>query len=316
MGRVYCVNPDDYKIAVYIYVSGWWTKPYWAWPLTTIQSDGAWATNITTGGNDPYATRLGAFLVPNGYNPPPMSGGVELPAELYQNAVAYKTVERPAVFKTISFAGQDWFVKAAEWPADPGPCYYSDRPEDVWVDAAGHLHLKIANHSGRWYCTEVFTTQPSGYGDYIYRLASPVDLLDQNAVLGLFTWDDTDSAYAHREIDIEMSRWGLAAGPNAQYVVSPWNSVGHRYQFNLALPEAESVHAFTWRADSVAFGSYRGNQWPPALDSELQTWTYTGADLPPAGQGNARINLWLFNGAAPSDGQEIEVIVTAFNFVP
>lgn len=316
-GRVYCVNPADFKIATYIYVGGgWWTKPTWAAPLTQINVDSTFTVDITTGGNDPYATQIAAFLVLNGYNPPSMGGGADLPAELYQNSAAYKIVDRPATFKTISFAGQTWYVKAAEWAADPGPCYYSDRPEDIWVDAAGRLHLKIANHNGRWYCTEVFTTQRYGHGAYVFKLASPVDQLDKNAVLGLFTWDDTSSTYSHREIDIEMSRWGVAAGPNAQYVVSPWNVTGHRYQFNLALPEPSSVHALTWRPDHVAFGSYRGNAWPADPAAELQTWTYTDTDVPPEGQGNARINLWLFNGAAPSDGQEIEVVVAGFNFIP
>jgi len=32
-GRVDCVNPADYKVAVYIYVTGWWTKPTWDHPL-------------------------------------------------------------------------------------------------------------------------------------------------------------------------------------------------------------------------------------------------------------------------------------------
>ena len=316
-GRVDCVTPAEYKIAVYIYVGGgWWTKPYWTSPLTPIRADGTFTADITTGGNDPYATKIAAFVVPNGYNPPSMSGGAVLPSELYQNAAAYKIVDRPLSFKTISFAGQTWYVKTAEWSADPGPCYYSDRPEDVWVDVIGRLHLKIVKRNGRWYCSEVFTTQQYGHGTYVYKLASPVDQLDKNAVLGLFTWDDTSPAYSHREIDIEMSRWGAASDPNVQYVVSPWNNAGHRYRFNLTLPEVQSVHAFTWGTDSVAFGSYRGNLWPAEPGAELQSWTYTGSDVPPAGQGNARINLWLFNRAVPSDGQEIEVIVTGFSFIP
>ena len=95
-GRVYCINPADYKIAVDIFVGGgWWTKPYWAYPLTPIRTDGTFTVDITTGGNDPYASKIAAFLVPNGYTPPQMSGGAELPAELYQNAVAYKIIDRP-----------------------------------------------------------------------------------------------------------------------------------------------------------------------------------------------------------------------------
>jgi hypothetical protein len=87
-GQVWHVRPSDYKVAVYIYVSGWWTKPTFANPLTTIQVDGSWITDITTGGIDERATRIAAFMVPNGYDPPLMSGGENLPDELGQRAVA------------------------------------------------------------------------------------------------------------------------------------------------------------------------------------------------------------------------------------
>ncbi|OGY25961.1 MAG: hypothetical protein A2Z24_02480 [Candidatus Woykebacteria bacterium RBG_16_44_10] len=70
-GQVCHVWPADYKVAVYIYVVGrWWTKPYWAWPLTDINPDGSWVCDITTGGVDEEATKIAAFLVPNGYAPP------------------------------------------------------------------------------------------------------------------------------------------------------------------------------------------------------------------------------------------------------
>lgn len=88
-GQVWHVNPSDYKVAVYIFVGkGWWTKPTWASPLTSIQVDGSWVTDITTGGIDQTATKIAACLVPNGYNPPQRSGQPDLPAELYQNAAA------------------------------------------------------------------------------------------------------------------------------------------------------------------------------------------------------------------------------------
>ena len=94
-GRVQHVNPADYKVAVYIYVSGgWWTKPYWDRPLTSIQEDGAWICDITTGGIDQHATKIAAFLIPKGYNPPLMGGEAGLPAVLAQNAVAKVEVNR------------------------------------------------------------------------------------------------------------------------------------------------------------------------------------------------------------------------------
>lgn len=87
-GQIWHVKPADYKIAVYIYVSGWWTKPFFNTPLTTIQNDGSWTCDITTGGIDETATKIAAFLIPNGYNPPLLSGSSSLPSELDQNSFA------------------------------------------------------------------------------------------------------------------------------------------------------------------------------------------------------------------------------------
>jgi hypothetical protein len=315
-GRVACVEPASYKVAVYIYVSGWWTKPYWAWPLTTIRGDGTWTTDITTGGTDQLATKIAAFLVPNGYNPPLMSGGQTLPAELFDNAVAYVMVDRKPVFRTIEFSGHTWKVKASETRAGPGPNYFSDREEDVLVDEKGQLHLRIVFRNGRWYCTEVFTAEPLGYGIYTFSLASRVDQLDKNAVLGLFTWDDTAPEYNYREIDIEFSRWGEEEGDNSRFVVQPWHHAGNRHQFNIELRGSYSTHSFDWSADSIQFSSFQGHDSPPAPGDKIESWLYTGADIPPEGKGNARINLWLLNGSPPSDGQEVEVIIEAFEFVP
>jgi hypothetical protein len=38
--------------------------------------------------------------------------------------------------------------------------------------------------------------------------------------------------------------------------------------------------------------------------------------IPVAGGENARMNLWLFNGRAPTNRSEVEVIVNRFEFVP
>lgn len=91
--------PADYKVVVYVYVEtctvGWWgPKPYWDCPLTTINPDGRWTTLITTGGCDAEATRIAAFLVPNGYDPPDIGNATDLPAELDANSVARADASR------------------------------------------------------------------------------------------------------------------------------------------------------------------------------------------------------------------------------
>jgi hypothetical protein len=75
-GTVVGVNPADYQVAAYIDVNGgWWTKPYWNSPLTSIQPSGAWSADIDTGGDDAAATEVRGYLVPSGTTVPPASGG-------------------------------------------------------------------------------------------------------------------------------------------------------------------------------------------------------------------------------------------------
>lgn len=311
-GHVTGISPAAYKIAVYIKVSGWWTKPYFVTPLTVIQNDGTWVADITTGGADVLATHLAVFLVPNGYTPPTMSGGVTLPSELYQNAIVYKLVPRPTP-QAISFSGHQWEVKSASAPVGPGPNYFSNSPQDVWVDGSGYLHLNIVNRDGKWYSTEVVCIDPLEYGTYTLILGSRIDLLDKNVVLGFFTWDGDASQNNYREIDIEFSRWGDANAANAQYVIQPWSISGNRYRYNLNLSGPLSAHRIDWRPDRIQFGSWDGS------GGLLQSWTYSNAQyIPPTapGAGNARINLWLMNGDAPSNAQSVEVIIKSFEFTP
>lgn len=315
-GQVAGVDPAGHKVAVYIYVSGWWTKPYFGSPLTSIQGDGVWTCDITTGGDDQNATRIAAYLLENGYTPPTMSGGGTLPAELNQNALAHTYVEREPPYRTLSFSGYTWKVKASESRVGPGPNYFSDNTADVWVDGSDRLHLNIVYRSGKWYSTEVFTTETLGYGTYTFILGSRVDQLDRKIVLGLFTWDDDAPQHNYREIDIELSRWGEETGKNAQYVVQPWDTSGNRHRFDMALQGNYSTHLFDWQADGVLFSSFQGSTLPPDPGDEIESLQYTGGDTPPAGGEGTRINLWLIDGAPPSDVLEEEVIVESFKYDP
>ena len=62
--------------------------------------------------------------------------------------------------------------------------------------------------------------------------------------------------------------------------------------------------------------SSHGHGFPPDPTDEIESWLYTGTGVPPGGDGNARINLWLLKGDPPTDEQEVEVIVQAFEFSP
>ena len=86
------VDPEAYRVVVYIYVpnaKGWWTKPFFNQPYTSIESDGHWSTAIFTGGIDNQATRIAAYLVPKGYAAPAAAGLNSLPLELISESVAW-----------------------------------------------------------------------------------------------------------------------------------------------------------------------------------------------------------------------------------
>lgn len=220
--------------------------------------------------------------------------------------IAVGAVPAVAAPRTITFAGQEWTVKASTGKVGPGPNLFSGSASNVWVDASGRLHLKITRSKGKWWSAEVIGTQSLGHGTYAWTLDSRVDALDPNAVLGLFTWSDT-AAFANRELDIEFSRWGNPFAPtNAQFVVQPYDAAGHLQPF--VQPAADtSRHGFTWAPGSVAFTSSAGS---------VPSWAYVGSDVPPAGDERPRMNLWLFHGAAPTDGKPVEVVIGDFTFTP
>jgi len=208
---------------------------------------------------------------------------------------------------TVQFSGYSWTVKAYNRKIGPGPNLFS--ASNVSVDGAGRLHLKIQRAGNRWTCAEVIANASLGYGTYSWTLGSAPDL-DPNAVLGLFTWND-DPAYAHREIDIEFARWGNAAdATNAQYVVQPYDASGHQLRWTQPSGLSGTVQTFTWAPGRVDFRSTRSD------GSVIASWSYVGSDVPVPGSENPRINLWLFRGAAPTDGQPIEVVIDRFAFTP
>jgi len=91
-GRVENVTWKNYGVAVFIYVNGWYNKPYNNKPLTQINNNGKWVCDITTKGGDHKAKQIAAFLVPNDYKIPILNGSDILPKELYN--YPYTIIER------------------------------------------------------------------------------------------------------------------------------------------------------------------------------------------------------------------------------
>lgn len=214
--------------------------------------------------------------------------------------------------RTISFANTQWFVKSGY--GGPGANYWSDSEENVWVDANGWLHLKIRYVNGIWYCSEVYTTGFTQYGMHRFYVIARLDSLDRDVVFALFIYTNDTT-----EIDIEFSEWGqIIPSYNAQYVIQPgWHS-GNLEHFWILLNGDYTTHYFYWQADSIRFKSIHGHyQEPPNPGFLIHEWLYTGDDIPLQSESlRIHINLWLYQGNPPSNGQEVEVVVKDADLPP
>jgi hypothetical protein len=214
---------------------------------------------------------------------------------------------------TVWFSGYSWKIRnSPDTRSNPGQNYWSSSNENVWVDNAGYLHLKITNRNGKWYCPEIYIPQALGYGVYVFHTASPIDKLDKNVVLGLFTYKDDN-----HEIDIEYARWGQEGGLNSGFTVQPAPyTPDNAFRFATQLTGFESTHIFSWRSDKVIFETIQGNCREVDASNEkiIQLWqSRVSYDADGA---RTIINLWLYQGLAPSDLQEVEVVITGFEFTP
>ena len=317
-GQVSNVNYTEYAVAVYIYIGGWWSKPTFANPLSTIQSDGTWICDITTGGSDIYATQIAAYLVPANYAPPLADGWSQLPVTLESDSVAQLRATRPFTRK-LHFSSYEWSVKDShDTQTGPGNNYFSDSTSNVWVDAQRRLHLKICKRNEIWSCAELISQRSFGYGTYRIFLDSSADAIDTNAVLGLFTWND-DAPYAHREIDIELSRWKNATDTNnAQFVVQPWDHPDHLTRYRIPSTLTNTTHSFTWCSNRIDYASHTEHYiLPPSSNTVISQWSFTDTNaVPQTGGENFRINLWLCNTSGTTDDQEEEIIISRFAFIP
>lgn len=214
--------------------------------------------------------------------------------------------------RVIQFAGYEWDVRANEANKQgPGPNYFSDKEENVWVDGAGKLHLKITQVNGVWHCAEVTLKKVYGHGRYIFQVDSPLETLDKNAIGALFLYKDDN-----HEIDIEFSKWGVANNDNAQFVIQPGDKSGNKQRFQYTDKESSSVHTIDWRQESVHFGSYSGIIADTGkVGNKVATWTYKGVDNPSDQDARLKINLWLFKGMAPSNQQAQELVISGFEIM-
>lgn len=240
----------------------------------------------------------------------------------------------------LTFSGMQWEIKHSSQLLGPGPNYFSDHPNDVWIDDQDYLHLSVHQRNNTWVSTEVVSVDTFGYGTYVFTLEGNPTNIDPNIVVGLFTWDNnTFQEQANSEVDIEFAKWGVDTVQNTlQYGVQPI-AFGDYNAERVDKPTVSSTnwigvstHAFTWTDTLITWQSWVGNQYkngPPLaewsfnLDNPARI-KYEGENqsdpviIPaPGNTTNARMNLWLLTGPeGPEYGFGHEIIIQKFQFIP
>lgn len=293
------------RISAWAHTDRYYPQPLLTEPFTCVGSDGSWSyfTN-------PWK-RVIVLLVDNTYTipagPSPQPSSIDYHPSTDPGVLAWTEIP-PS--RTLSFGGQTFWVKdSAPFSTGPGPCVFSPSEQNIFVDADGRLHLKILRQGGTWTCSEVVLDRPHGHGVYTFQVVSTLDTLDPREVFSGFLFESLT-----REIDVECSP-ALTGLPNGcQYVVQPFSRPGNRRIFSI--PPGPSTHRIFWSAEQIWFLSWRGlKSFPPEPQDIIQSFVYTGPDIPPPGQERMRFNLWL-DGQSPSSGIGSEVLLQSFQYCP
>jgi hypothetical protein len=232
------------------------------------------------------------------------------------NASAFKA-RLDGTPSTLSFSGYTWDIKdSGTGAAGPGPNNWSS--SNAFVDANGYLHLKLTKVSNAWYCAEVTSTQNFGYGTYQWDVEGRIDTLDKNVVFGLFNYSGVDG---RDEMDIEFAKWGNAANNNTNYTIYPAQSASSPADWHTTFNTTLSGGTYTTQrftrnsSNSVFFQQLGGFQ--TGNTNQIDSVTcYNPPNSISTLSMPVHMNLWLFQGSAPTNNSQVELIIHSFTFTP
>ena len=299
-GRVSGERPGQ-RVVLFARSGVWWVQPLADRPFTTIQRNSTWKNSTHPG--SAYA----ALLVDAEYIPPltvnvlPESGGA-----VRAVAVAEGPKLGHPLPKKLGFSGYEWLVR--QTPGTPGGSRNVYDPANAWVDTRGFLHLRIAENPTGWTSAEVDLSRSLGYGSYRF-VVSDVSLLEPTVVLNISTWDDSSP---YQEMDIEISRWGEAAGKNAQYVVQPYYVPANVVRF--LAPAGQLTYSFDWEPGRVSFQTVRGFAARGGA-GVVAAHVFTSG-VPAPGNESVRMNLYVFDDRRVRLQHGVEVIIEKFEYLP
>jgi hypothetical protein len=292
------------RIVLFAKSGVWWVQPDTAKPFTTIQPDSTWKSSTH------FGFEYAALLVDAAYVPastldtlPDPGGGV------IAVATTKGTPGPLQVRKTLQFSGYEWEVRQSA--SERGGTLNLHDPSNAWVDDQGFLHLRIAKRDADWTNAEVTLTRSLGYGTYMF-VVRDTSALEPAAVFSMFTWDPGGADPNHREMDIEIARWGDPANKNAQFVVQPYYVPANVFRF--ALPGGVITHSFRWEPGRVLFKTVKGSS-AQARAETVAEHLYTSG-VPSSGGEAVRMSLYIFTYTAHPLKNGAEVVIEKFLYLP
>jgi hypothetical protein len=302
-GRATGVQSGE-QIVLYAHSGIWWIQPFAYQPITKIQPDFSWRNSTHLG------TEYAALLIAPGFHP--ASKLANLPT-VGNGVLAVATVEgkpgKPIVSKTVHFSGYDWSVQTAAKDRGGQPSVYD--PANVFVDDNGFLHLRIQQRSGVWSCAGVSLVRNLGYGSYVF-VVRDTSHLGPSAALGLYTADDLRTNDVPNELDIQISRWGIADSMNAQYVVQPFYVSENVARF--MAPAGVLTHTLQWESGRASFNTVRGATSDPRA-AKVSEHLFTSG-IPTPDRETPHIDLYNYRRLKNSPLKEEEIVIERFEFFP
>jgi len=302
-GRVTGARPGQRIVLFARSGTVWWVQPFANQPFTAIETESIWENSTHLG------TEYAALLVTPAYRPPETAAKLpEKGGDILAVATAKGEASLRPVSRTLHFSGYEWEIRGL--PSNRGGTVNTYDPANAWTDENGSLHLRIAQGLGQWTCAEVNLTRSLGYGSYLFSVRD-VSQLEPAAVLGMFTWDDTSTDPEHREMDMELSRWGDPANKNAQYVVQPYYVPANVVRFTT--PSGPLTYSFHWEPGSVSFRTVRKSAQGAEVPVSESTFT-SGVPMP--GGESVHMNLYVYGKGKSSLSRESEVVIEKFVYLP
>lgn len=215
---------------------------------------------------------------------------------------------------TIQFSGFDWVVKESfDKQTGPGNNYFSGSKDNIFIDNDGKLHLIITHRNEKWYCPEIRMLKNLGRGKYSFYLDPLPQPLDKDVVIGLFLYDREDTSNFHKEIDIEISKWGIDTSKNTQYIIQPKETEAYRFQSDLNLATKQTIEL---GSKKITFKSFYDASGLDDIPLEYSNLTIKPEYNYKSTSEKISINVWLYRTSEPYSLKEFEVIFSKFEFEP